>query len=250
MSYLKKRLTEIVQEATGQKQIPAGHAEALEVRREPIEAATGGRGVDLVFVIDTTGSMSDKIEGLLTTCAKFVEDFNALRLNHRIAIVSFGDLRVPGDKIQNTAFTNNVAATQKSLRNIPRNSGGGNEGESSLEALERALSLPFRPDAVKAIVLITDEPADQHRLRADDLLGKLVERECLVFVAAPPQGYYKKMASFTGGKWYKISAHTNFNDLLALFKDLSRKVSQVVFDVYQVGDGSVANYLKLKPPEK
>jgi hypothetical protein len=249
MSYFKKRLTEIVQEATGQKQIPAGHDDSLEVRREPIGTAAG-RGVDLVFVIDTTGSMSDKIEGLLTTCAKFVEDFNTLRLNHRIAIVSFGDLRVPGDKIQNTAFTSSVAVTQKSLRHIPRNGGGGNEGESSLEALERALSMPFRPDAVKVIVLITDEPADQHRLRADDMLGKLVERECLVFVASSPQGYYKKMATFNGGKWYKISAHTNFNDLLNMFKDLSRKVSQVVSDVYQVGDGSVASYLKLKPPEK
>ncbi len=249
MSYLKKRLTEIVQEATGQKQIPAGHTEAIEERREPI-GTTGQRGVDLVFVIDTTGSMSDKIEGLLTTCSKFAEDFSALKLNHRMAIVSFGDLRVPGDKIQNTAFTSNVEVTKKSLRNIPRNGGGGNEGESSLEALERALSLPFRSDVVKVIVLITDEPADQHHLHADDVLGQLVERQYLAFVAAPPQGYYKKMAEFTGGKWYKISAHTNFNDLLNLFKDLSRKVSQVVFDVYQVGDGSVANYLKLKPPEK
>ena len=72
-------------------------------RNEPLEiggqsgGTTSGRGVDLVFVIDTTGSMSDKIESLLATCSRFVEDFNALRLNHRIAIVSFGDLRVPGD---------------------------------------------------------------------------------------------------------------------------------------------------------
>ena len=41
-----------------------------------------------------------------------------------------------------------------------------------------------------------------------------------------------------------------FNDLLDLFRDLARKVSQVVSDVYQVGDGSVADYLRLKPPEK
>src|SRR5512139_3393619 len=125
----------------------------LEQRRQP----GGERGVDLVFVIDTTGSMSDKIESLLATCSRFADDFNALQLNHRIAIVSFGDLRVPGDKIQNTVFTGNVEVTKKSLRNIPRNSGGGNQGESSLEALERAISLPFRPDVVKAIVLITDE---------------------------------------------------------------------------------------------
>jgi hypothetical protein len=229
--------------------ITSGRADDLEIRRESIGTATG-RGVDLVFVIDTTGSMSDKIEGLLETCSRFADDFNALHLNHRIAIVSFGDLRVPGDKIQNTAFTSQVEVTKKSLRNIPRNSGGGNEGESSLEALARALALPFRPDAVKTIVLITDEPADQHHLRAGDLIGRLTEREMLVFVASPPHDYFKQMAQRNGGKWYKISAQTRFNDLLNLFRDLARKVSQVVFDVYQVGDGSVASYLRLKPPEK
>jgi hypothetical protein len=201
-------------------------------------------------VIDTTGSMSDKIESLLATCRQFADDFNALRLNHRIAIVSFGDLRVQGDKIQNTAFTSKVETTKKSLQNIPRNSGGGNEGESSLEALERALSLPFRSDAVKAIVLITDEPADQHRLNAEEIIGRLTERQMLVFVASPPFKYYQRMALRNGGQWYRISAHTNFNDLLKMFRDLAKKVSQVVSDVYQIGDGSVGDYLRLKPPER
>jgi hypothetical protein len=230
-------------------EIGPGRARDLEVGREPGRAAAG-RGVDLVFVIDTTGSMSDKIESLLATCSRFTDDFNALHLNHRIAIVSFGDLRVEGDKIQNTAFTANVEITKKSLRNIPRNSGGGNEGESSLEAVERALSLPFRADAVKAIVLITDEPADQHRLRADDMIGRLTEREMLVFVASPPYKYFQRMALRNGGQWYRISAHTKFDDLLKMFRDLAQKVSQVVSDVYQIGDGSVTDYLRLKPPDK
>jgi Mg-chelatase subunit ChlD len=230
-------------------ELAPGHTTELEVSREPIGPA-GERGVDLVFVIDTTGSMSDKIESLLATCRQFADDFNALRLNHRIAIVSFGDLRVQGDKIQNTAFTSKVETTKKSLQNIPRNSGGGNEGESSLEALERALSLPFRSDAVKAIVLITDEPADQHRLNAEEIIGRLTERQMLVFVASPPFKYYQRMALRNGGQWYRISAHTNFNDLLKMFRDLAKKVSQVVSDVYQIGDGSVGDYLRLKPPER
>jgi len=230
-------------------EIASGSDDALEARRAPSGTAAG-RGVDLVFVIDTTGSMSDKIESLLATCSRFADDFNALHLNHRIAIVSFGDLRVQGDRIQNTAFTSNVEVTKKSLQNIPRNSGGGNEGESSLEALERALSLPFRPDAVKVIVLITDEPADQHKLNAEEMIGRLTEREMLVFVASPPYKYFQRMALRNGGQWYRISAHTRFDDLLKMFRDLAQKVSQVVFDVYQVGDGSVADYLRLKPPER
>ena len=231
------------------KQVTAGADQIIEAQPELAGQATG-RGVDLVFVIDTTGSMSDKIESLLKTCAKFVEEFNTLHLNHRIAIVAFGDLTVRGDKIQNTAFTSQVEVTKKSLRKIPRNSGGGNEGESSLEALERALSLPFRPEAVKTIVLITDEPAHQHHLLASDIIGRLSERECLVFVASPPFSYFQEMASRNGGKWYQVAADTNFNDLLDMFRQLARRISQVVFDVYQIGDGSVANYLRLKPPEK
>ena len=57
--------------------------------------------------------MSDKIESLLATCSRFADDFNALHLNHRIAIVSFGDLRVRGDKIQNTAFTSQCRGHQE-----------------------------------------------------------------------------------------------------------------------------------------
>jgi Mg-chelatase subunit ChlD len=247
MSWLKR--LNVFARPSDVPQIGPGADDRLDMRRPPTGEATG-RGVDLVFVIDTTGSMSDKIESLLATCARFVESFQALQLDHRIAIVAFGDLNVRGDKIQNTAFTASVETTKRSLRRIPRYSGGGNEGESSLEAVERALSLPFRPDAVKAIVLITDEPAHQQRLRADDIIRRLVERECLVFVASPPLAYFKQMAQRNGGKWYQVAADTHFNDLLDLFKDLARKVSQVVFDVYQIGDGSVADYLRLKPPEK
>jgi len=243
----KKRVNPFARPEAPPELGPGSHD--LEVRREPIGTAAG-RGVDLVFVIDTTGSMSDKIESLLATCSQFADDFNALHLNHRIAIVSFGDLRVPGDRIQNTTFTSNVEVTKKSLRSIPRNSGGGNEGESSLEAVERALSLPFRSGAVKALVLITDEPADQHQLNADEMIGRLGEREMLVFVASPPYKYFQRMALRNGGQWYRISAHTNFNDLLKMFRDLAKKVSQVVSDVYQVSDGSVGDYLRLKPPGK
>jgi hypothetical protein len=103
---------------------------------------------------------------------------------------------------------------------------------------------------VKALVLITDEPADQHQINADEMVGRLTEHELLVFVASPPYKYFQRMALRNGGQWYRISAHTNFNDLLKMFRDLAQKVSQVVSDVYQVGDGSVADYLRLKPPGK
>jgi hypothetical protein len=214
------------------------------------ETLSGGSsaGVDLVFVIDTTGSMSDKIDGLLATCERFVDAFSTLDLNHRIAIVAFGDLKVPGDKIVRTQFTDKVRVVKKSLRKIPRYGGGGNEGESSLEALNTALALDFRANAVKVILLITDEPAHQDGIRAADMTRRLRSQEVLTFVVSPALLYFKDMAKQNGGRWYPVAQDTDFTDLLAMFGDIAEKVSHTVSNVYALGDGSVSKYLQLKPP--
>lgn len=213
--------------------------------------ATRGKSVDLVFVIDTTGSMSDKIRGLLGTAAKFVDRFGMLQMDARIAVVAFGDLTVKSDKIVATGFSRNIETTKNSLQKIPRFSGGGNRGESALEALQKAMALDFRDNAVRVLLLITDEPALQNRnLKVSDVMEQLRAREMLTFVVATPEKYYKEMAVKNGGKWYKISANTDFTDLLEMFGDIASKVSETVADVYRVGDGRVSDYLRLNPPEK
>ncbi len=210
-----------------------------------------GKRVDLVFVMDTTGSMSDKIKGLLQTAQKFVERFARLEMDSRVAIVAFGDLTVKGDKIVATAFTNNVQTTKNSLQKIPRFSGGANRGESSLEALQKAMALDFRAGVVKVLLLITDEPALQNRnVKAVDVINDLVAGEYLTFVVGTKDQYYKEMARATGGKWYQVSAHTDFTDLLKMFGDIADRVTDTVADVYRLGDGSVAGYLQLNPPGK
>jgi Mg-chelatase subunit ChlD len=210
-----------------------------------------GKRVDLVFVIDTTGSMSDKIKGLLQTCAKFVDRFARLQMDSRIAIVAFGDLTVRGDKIVATGFTSHLETTKNSLKKIPRFSGGSNRGESSLEALQKAMALNFRENVVKVLILITDEPALQNRnLKIGDVAEQLRYGEYLTFVVSPPEKYFKDLATYTGGKWYKVSAHTDFTDLLEMFGDIADRVTDTVADVYRLGDGKVSDYLQLNPPEK
>lgn len=218
---------------------------------EELLPALRGKRVDLVFVMDTTGSMSDKIKGLLQTSQKFVERFARLEMDSRIAIVAFGDLSVRGDKIVATGFTSNLQTTKNSLQKIPRFSGGANRGESSLEAMEKAMALDFRAGVVKVLLLITDEPARQNRnLNAADVINNLVAGEFITFVVGTKDKYYKNMARATGGKWYPVSAHTDFTDLLEMFGDIADRVTDTVADVYRLGDGSVADYLQLNPPKE
>jgi Mg-chelatase subunit ChlD len=213
-------------------------------------STSAGRGIDIVFVIDTTGSMSDKIEGLLATCSRFVDELAKLALSHRIAVVAFGDLTVPGDDITVFEFTDDVQRVKETLSAVPRYGGGGNSGESSLEALDKALALHFRPNVVKALILITDEPALQHEVNAVDLTRRLAQKEMLTFVVSPPEHYYQEMARRTGGVWYQVSANADFTGLIEVFRKLAAKLSSVVADVYRLGNGSVAKYLQIKAPSK
>lgn len=230
------------------KRIVSSSRPEIKIDGRPVRPKTG-RSFDLVFVIDTTGSMSDKIDGLLETCALFADEFAALGLDHRVAIVAFGDLTVPGDKIEATAFSARVEVTKRRLQNIPRYGGGGNQGESSLEALGKALELPFRKHAVKAIILITDEPALQHTITASDMTTRLLGEEVLAFVVSPPLSYFKQMAIKSGGRWYQVAASTDFTDLLEMFHGVARDVSRAVSETYRIGHGSVAKYRRLRSPE-
>jgi len=233
------------------KQVITSSGPTIKIQGQETKPSSQSKSmmIDIIFVIDTTGSMSDKIQGLLATCEKFVDDVSAMKLDYQVAIVAFGDLTVPNDSIVRTDFTQKLAVIKDSLRNLPRYSGGGNEGESSLEAMAKAMQSPFRQGTVKVIVLITDEPALQHQIKASDIIKQLGQQEFLVFTVAPTIEYYQTMAKSNGGQWYQISASTDFTDLLKMFKQVSEKVSQVVSNVYKLGDGSVANYLKLNPPQ-
>lgn len=221
----------------------------IQIRREgkPVAATSsrvGSGQCDIVFVVDTTGSMSDKIEGLLTTCQKFVDQISQRRIDWQVATVAFGDLTVETDKIVATGFSRNVEVVKKSLREVPRNSGGGNTGESSLEALDRALAISgYRDRAVKVFILLTDEPALQIQLTPHGMTQKLKDNGVLTFVISPGMDYFKSMASVTGGEWFQISSGVDF---LSVLDRLVQSVGSTVTGVQLQAGGDVKRYLQLK----
>lgn len=199
---------------------------------------------DICFVIDTTGSMNDKIDGLLQTCQRLVDALNQRTIDWQVAIVGFGDLTVRGDTIQATSFSKRVDVVKRALGSIPRNSGGGNTGESSLEALERALSLQgYRPHAIKSFILLTDEPALIRRYTPAAMTDKLVRSEVITFVISEPINYFKEMAARTGGEWFQIGSGTDF---VSVLDRLIRTMGDTVMEVQRLADGSVEKYLQLK----
>lgn len=246
----EKRLARRVDETPAPSDELAGPTLVLGSERV-VAPGTGfqlaSRPVDICFVFDTTGSMSDKIDGLVRCMVELVQELARLDLDWRVTTVPFGDLTIPGDRVVGSQpFVSTQAAAEAQLRSMPGFSGGGNRGESSIEAMQAALAKRFRPEVVKVFVLLTDEPALQSRQAVPEMVGRaLREAEAICFVASPDLPYYRRWAEENGGTWLLIGPSMDTRAVLSLLRSLVRQVASVAHQVHEVGGGSVRRYLEI-----
>jgi hypothetical protein len=118
--------------------------------------------VDIVFVLDVTGSMRFALEGLLRGIGNFTKELAERQLDARVGLVAFEDLLI-GEALRALSFggdgrlTSHIEAFREELKTV-RIGGGGDEAESSLDALAEAARFPFRQGSTRVLLLITDAP--------------------------------------------------------------------------------------------
>ncbi len=123
----------------------------LEVR--PGEA---GR-LDLIFVIDQTGSMQPVFNQVQRTAKEIFASIAARFPDHRVAVVAYRDWSDADGIFQDFPFTADEAEFQKAVDSL-KASGGGDLREAVFEALLRALRMPWRAGVNKQIILMGDAP--------------------------------------------------------------------------------------------
>ena len=126
------------------------------LRRVRAEQFPTSSRADIVFLIDTTGSMSRSIAELKEKCVTFSEALTKQALEHRFALIGFGDAK-EGAWLDKHGFTSDVGQLRKSVDGIKRFD-GGDLPESALDALEEALTIPCDPAAIRRFYLVTDAP--------------------------------------------------------------------------------------------
>jgi Ca-activated chloride channel family protein len=117
--------------------------------------------VDVLFVLDVTGSMQAQIDGVRSGIVDFATKLSERGLDERIGTVAFRD-EVIGERPEilefgNGPFTSDYTAFRIAMARL-RASGGGDSPESSFDALRLAARQSFRAGATKVLVLITDAP--------------------------------------------------------------------------------------------
>ncbi|HRJ44012.1 MAG TPA: VWA domain-containing protein, partial [Caldilineaceae bacterium] len=168
--------------------------------------------LDLLFLVDATGSMSDEIEKLTNSIAEIADQIDGLpeQPSVRYSLVSYRD-RGDAYVVKAEEFTSHLNLFQKQLSRL-RADGGGDYPEALNEALHTALhnSDWTGEDAVRLVILVADAPPHldyQERFAYDTDMIEAVRMGVKIFPVGASgldeQGEYifRQMAQFTGGKF-------------------------------------------------
>lgn len=180
--------------------------------------------------------MNDEIDGLMRTCERFANAVAQRNIDHRMGIVAFGDLTIrPPDKMVAFPLVTNAQRIARAFGEIlekHRTSGGGNTGESSIDALwQAAEGCKFREDAVKIFLLFTDEPPldpDTKQRTMAYTIQEFKRMQIVCFCITVPDERFKRLAKETQGDWFQISATTDF---LGILDKLFERVANVIIEV-------------------
>jgi len=117
---------------------------------------------DIVFVVDTTGSMSGAIENVKNNInifsQKLIDEYN---IDANFSLIEFRDIQADGvestilHKNNTSPWFTNVGIFKNEVGSL-KVDGGGDEKETPIDGLEIARRLNYRTDASKFIVLVTD----------------------------------------------------------------------------------------------
>lgn len=126
----------------------------------PSEEAAAKGPIDLVFCIDSTGSMTDDIDRVKRDARDLVERLRKKCSSLRIGLVTYRDSAVDGPRHleTNLPLTENVDDIVAAIQGITT-TGGGDDPEDVLDGLKAAIGMPWRNGVAKFIVLMGDAPA-------------------------------------------------------------------------------------------
>lgn len=186
---------------------------------------TGETGVslgvsNLVFIIDSTGSMGDIITSVKRNITAFVENIKARDMKPLIGLVTYKDIYEDGeDSTTPLQWFTDPDRFIAALNDISID-GGGDTLETTVDALETARRADFSSSAV-TFMLFTDT-GYKEGTRYEDIqtmeeeIARLSADGISVIALTNREQYYQDLVAATGGLYLPITADLNESfDLLA-----------------------------------
>lgn len=111
---------------------------------------------DVVFVIDTTGSMGNEIQNVKNNIETAVSNLEENKVDIRLGLVEYRDIYADGiGSTKSYDWYTSVSSFKSELSSLGV-SGGGDTPESVVDALYCARNMEYRTGVKKYIILLTD----------------------------------------------------------------------------------------------
>jgi hypothetical protein len=186
------------------------------------DVTRAGIGVEVVFLMDITSSMGPFINVLKQKCIDFADEVTRQGLDCQLGLIGFGDVEfnepiLAFDPTTPEKFRENVSSLE--LTN------GQDPPESSVEALERALEMNFRPHTRVCFVHITDASC-HHAERIPELVEALKEKSIITYVVSQnrQKALYKPLC-VNGGVFYGDLRDSSF---AAILKEIAKSIANTI----------------------
>ena len=233
------KATVVVQGRTVQ-QPEAAVAEA-EFRLDVLAPPTAAK-MDILFVLDLTGSMDFAIKGIKEGILNLAKKLEEKQIDFRIGLVGFRDIEDDGEfpfalKINGQVFTTNLEAFRNKV-GAQKANGGGDDPESCLQGLVLAGQQPFRADVDRVLVLITDAPPKIHKRPGhtwyppfsveetiETLKKSQIQQLHTVVRKADYDASYKKFHAEFKGAFFDIHQEQGRGDFASLLPRLGGEIS-------------------------
>ncbi|WP_051620491.1 S-layer homology domain-containing protein [Paenibacillus sp. UNC451MF] len=189
------------------------------------ESATVEKGqADIVFILDTTGSMGSTINNVKSNIINFVDKLDGDKVSVRLGLVEYKDIIEDGPSSTKTIgwytdpeqFKNKVSGIDVY--------GGGDLPESSVDALEEARRMQFRKNVTQFMVLVTDaDYKEETRFEEVKSMNEeiaLIQKDGIitsVIGSSYDKNRYGDLYQKTDGLWADIT--DNFSVTLDQLKD-------------------------------
>lgn len=166
---------------------------------EIVETSEGGP-IDVVFVIDSSGSMVDNISAVANHLLDMIDVYNSSKIDYALGLTEFNaDAKVNNIKVHQ--LTDNLSEYKRIIRGI----NVGND-ENALDAIEKTVyNMKFRATSKKHLILVTDEPFTS--IEGNTVRGAIdICREFGIYVnvLGLAHGEHRRIAIETEGKWHAI----------------------------------------------
>ncbi len=198
----------------------------------PPDAASGAKLVDIVFLVDNSGSFDDEQNAVRNNMESFVNQLAASGNDFALGLCRFGQDRNGGYPIleDNGQLTSNIEYFKNTvwLRNVT--TGSTEVGYNAI--VKSAQGFNFRPGAQKIFIILTDETPDQGGSTKQDANSACLNNYITLFAMTNYESAaLNDIAAATNGRSYDIT--DPFNDIL---NDISSSVNNNYLISYRSPD--------------